>query len=184
MKRLSSAAVLVGAFILATSALPRSRTPPSLPWPGTGRNSAWAAGREWVDPRFPGVTLDQWPEAPTPTVEMNVVLKTGMPLTLPGPQAGSTAVPSEEDLIREEVRYFLQNHPAEIDEVSADALRLDYVAISRTPRDGVLNGPDTAYVRLVQTASGLDIEGTQVMLSLTLQPQHMIVAIRKALFPE
>jgi len=86
---------------------------------------------------------------------------------------------AESDIARQ-VWLYLEANPPAMAVASAPPLRLDYVQVVR----GAEGVADTAYVRFVQTYNGLDVMGSQVMVTLRLEgSRNVIETVETLLFP-
>lgn len=102
--------------------------------------------------------VEQAPSQPGPRETTVAVAEGGRSETISG-------LAKSESALGEQIKNYVASNPGLFQLRELPSLRVDYVTLTRAP------GGDTAYVRLVQTAGGLDVVGGQVMLTVKFTAQ-------------
>lgn len=102
-------------------------------------------------------------------------------IAVPAPGVGTTlpGLPRSENTLGVQVRDYLASNPQIFRLKQMPALRVDYAKL--TPAQG----GDLAYVRLAQTAGGLDVHGAEVLLTIKFLPGGgRLLDIQGRLYPD
>src|SRR5262249_34563709 len=96
------------------------------------------------------------------------------------PRHSLSGIGRTESSIIQGLGSYLQNNPSVMGVRFTPPLRLDYVRLI----PGAAGLQDVAYVRFVQTHKGLDVEGSQVVVTVRLgSRQAQVDAVEASLFP-